>query len=71
MQAIRTKSFITARNRNSNVKLVKLQNSVAKCCKIRKIYSPAKFANFLLYLYYAQEKSTKPTTFETKVFFVS
>ena len=46
LQAIRTKSFITARNRNSILKLVKLQNSVAKCCKIRKIFSPAKFANF-------------------------
>ena len=54
------------------LKLVKLQNSVAICCEIRKIYSPAKFANLLLHLYYAQERSAKPTsTFETKVFFVS
>ena len=37
MQAIRTKSFITTRNTNSTPKLVKLQNSVSKCCKIRKI----------------------------------
>ena len=57
--------------RNNILKLVKLQNSVAKCCKIRKIYSPAKFPNFLQYLYYAQERSAKPTTFENKVFFVS
>ena len=40
-----TKSFTTARKRI--VKLVELQSLMAKCCKIRKIYSPAKFANFV------------------------
>ena len=32
----------------SILKLVKLQNLVAKCCKMRK-YSPAKFANFVYF----------------------
>jgi hypothetical protein len=30
------------------LKLVKLQSLVAKCCKMRKIYSPMKFAYFVL-----------------------
>ena len=42
----RTKSITTARK--SMLKLVKLQSLVAKCCKMRKIYSPMKFAYFVL-----------------------
>ena len=42
------KSFITARNTNSIPKLIKLQNSVAKCCKIRKIYSRASLRIFYI-----------------------
>jgi hypothetical protein len=30
------------------LKLVKLQSLAAKCCKMWKIYSPAKFAHFVL-----------------------
>jgi hypothetical protein len=30
------------------LELVTLQSLAAKCCKMRKIYSPAKFANFVL-----------------------
>jgi hypothetical protein len=44
IQTRRTKSIIIAQK--SILKSVKLQSLVAKCCKIRKIYSPVKLANF-------------------------
>jgi hypothetical protein len=44
----------------SILKLVKLQSLVAKCCKMRKIYSPVKFENFVYnYLHYTRGKNNQ------------
>ena len=75
MQAIRTKSFITARNRNSILKLVKLQNSVAIrrfCVKYEVFLAIVKEQSFCSYcldqnLVYQNESLSWELSIETEI----
>ena len=62
--ARRTKSFATARKRI--LRLVELQSLVAKCCKIRKIYSLAQLAR-LVCICITREKSYHSRQFSSKM----